>query len=63
MNMQKREFLLNEDLVFFEVDADVHIYLKISGKNSGCVYFGKRKIAKSIIVEVEDWNKFDLRRE
>ena len=58
---EERDFFSDEDLVFFEVDADVHIYLKISGKNSGCVYFGKRKIAKSIqefIIKIYDKSNY-----
>ena len=38
----------NCDLVFFEIDADLHIYVKLSGKQQGSVFLGKRKIADSI---------------
>lgn len=31
-----------------EIDADLHIYVKLSGKQQGNVFLGKRKIADSI---------------
>lgn len=42
---EEREYLENEDLVFFEVDTNIHIYTKMQ---SGKVYLGKREIAASI---------------
>lgn len=45
---EEREHLDNCDLVFFEIDADLHIYVKLSGKQQGSVFLGKRKIADSI---------------
>lgn len=45
---EEREHLDNCDLVFFEIDADLHIYVKLYGKQQGNVFLGKRKIADSI---------------
>lgn len=42
---EEREYLGNEDLVFFEVDTNMHIYLNMQ---DGKVYLGKRKIASLI---------------
>lgn len=45
--VEEREFLKSEDLVFFEIDSNCHIYLKIGGEDGGNVFLGKRKIAQS----------------
>lgn len=42
---EEREYLGNEDLVFFEVDTNMHIYTNLQ---DGKVYLGKREIASSI---------------
>lgn len=44
---EEREFLKSEDLVFFEVDSNCHIYIKLCGENKGNVYLGSKKIAES----------------
>ncbi len=45
---EERDFLKEEDLVFFEVDSNCHIHIKLSGENIGKIYFGNRLIADSL---------------
>ena len=35
-----------EFLVFFEVDSNCHIYIKIAGENKGKIYFGNKMISE-----------------
>lgn len=46
---EDREFLEPEDLVFFEVDSNCHIYIKIWGENKGKIYFGSEMIAETFV--------------
>lgn len=44
---EEREVLLPEDMVFFEVDSNCHIYIKMSGENKGKIYLGHKEIAEN----------------
>lgn len=44
---EERDFLKPEDFVFFEVDSNCHIYIKLDGDNKGKIYFGSRMIAET----------------
>lgn len=44
---EEREVLQPEDFVFFEVDSNCHIYIKVSGENKGKVYLGRKEIAET----------------
>ncbi len=54
---EEREFLKEEDLVFFEVDSNCHIHIKVSGENVGKIYFGNRLIADSFEMFVQVLSK------
>ena len=58
---EDREFMKDDELVFFEVDSNVHIKLKISGENVGKVYFGRKMIADSFsefVQKMDDCSTF-----
>ncbi len=50
---EDREFVKDEDFVFFERDCSVHIKLKTSGENEGKVFFGRKMIADSFELFVQ----------
>lgn len=45
---EEREFLKDNEFVFFEVDANCHITLNIENNAEDGVYFGMNKIADSL---------------
>lgn len=59
---EDREFLGDDALVFFEVDSNCHIHIKISGLDKGKIFFGKTEIASDFYEFVkrisEDSNYF-----
>lgn len=44
---EEREFLSKEDLVFYEIESNIHVYIKLDGKDKGKVFLGKKEIAVS----------------
>ena len=50
---EDREFVKDEDFVFFERDCSAHIKLKTSGENEGKVFFGRKMIADSFELFVQ----------
>ena len=50
---EDREFVKDEDFVFFEHDCSAHIKLKTSGENDGKVFFGRKMIADSFELFVQ----------
>lgn len=61
---EERDFLKAEDLVFFEVDANCHIYIKLSGENKGKVYLGRKMIAEnfeSFILKISEKSNYFLK--
>lgn len=54
---EEREFLGNEDLVFFEIESNIHIHIKQDEMHKGKIYLGRREIAKDF---VEFIHKLDI---
>ena len=50
---EDREFLDDDAFVFFEVDSNCHIHIKISGVNRGKIFFGRTEIASDFYEFIE----------
>ena len=45
---EDREFMKADELVFFELDSNSHLKIKITGENNGKVFFGRKEIAPNL---------------